>query len=98
MSVAAASLRFVLTVVVAACEAAAETSDDCGFPPGQPAATSNGGDGSSDRLQNKGQRQRQQRHELGKLLEVLWASGCLEACVHAVGDVPRGAPSSSSGG
>lgn len=27
--------------------------------------------------------------EAGRLLEVLWASGCLEACVQVLGELPR---------
>lgn len=97
LSVAAASLRFVLTVVVAASEAAEAPAffGDCGDCPAgpPPPPTLAGRDSPSDRAQQQ-QQQKRQRHELGELLEVLWASGCLEACVHVVGDVPRRAPTS----
>ncbi|CAB1102286.1 unnamed protein product [Ectocarpus sp. CCAP 1310/34] len=90
LSVAAASLRFVVVVVVAA----VDISD---------AAARSKLPGTADRDSPLGEQRESQeeprrddQHELqqhccgqrlGRLLEVLWASGCLEACVHIVGEV-----------
>ncbi|CAN0451645.1 unnamed protein product, partial [Ectocarpus sp. 12 AP-2014] len=90
LSVAAASLRFVVVVVAAA----VDISD---------AAARSKLPGTADRDSPLGEQRepreeprRDDQHELqqhccgqglGRLLEVLWAAGCLEACVHIVGEV-----------
>lgn len=119
LAVAAASLRFVLTVVVAASEVA-ETAPALRF---EDASSSPGGstspEGKMSRSQGGAQHlrglQQQQQHEqqqqsqpqpqpqqqqhrgeqFGGLLEVLWASRCLEVCVHTIGE---GARCETSGG
>lgn len=102
LSVAAASLRFVAVAVVTAATTPSETAQTAAplgsrrpFD-GQSTATEGGGDGPQSQAPRPWSNQRRQRKlderrkSLGQLLEVLWASGCLEACVQVVGEAaPR---------
>lgn len=65
------------------------------LPPAvQSAATEGGGDGPRSHAprprgnQRHQQQPEERRKSLGRLLEVLWSSGCLEACVQVVGEAP----------
>lgn len=89
LSVAAASLRFVVVVVAAA----VDISDAA--PVSKLPGTADGDSSVGEQREPQEEARRDDRHELqqqcgqelGRLLEVLWASGCLEACVHVVGEV-----------
>ncbi|CAM9944307.1 unnamed protein product, partial [Ectocarpus sp. 4 AP-2014] len=90
LSVAAASLRFVVVVVAAA----VDISDAAARSKLPETADRDSPLGEQRKPQEKPRRDDQhefQQHccgqRLGRLLEVLWTSGCLEACVHIVGEV-----------
>eukprot|EP00904_Undaria_pinnatifida_P003216 jgi/Undpi1/12896/HiC_scaffold_7.g02562.m1 len=87
LSVAAASLRFVVTIICSAFRVL-ESERMMMFESNGGDRSAGGGGGGS--VGGGGNMQRVEKG-LGRLMEVLWSSGCLEACVYILGEVPDSA-------